>query len=285
MVQYLYNWTGEKEMAEANRHNIERFTGFSALYDQNRPSAPKEVVKILTHYFEGKPKLVVDVGCGTGLSSFIWLHEAERIIGVEPNDDMRQLAHSRWEEAQKPVHLQFVAGLSHKLGLADEAADIITCSQSFHWMEPQSTLKEFARVLRPNGVFAAYDCDWPPSCDWRLEKHFLKLYSLVEQRLSQVLPLQSRAQKWPKDKHLEQIEHSNLFSFAKEIVFHHWEQCDAERYANIALSQGGLQTGLKLGVHEIEEAFAEFRNHVKEVFAGEIKEILFSYRMRLGIKK
>lgn len=41
MLQYLYNWTGEKEMVEANRHNIERFTGFGALYDQNRPSAPK----------------------------------------------------------------------------------------------------------------------------------------------------------------------------------------------------------------------------------------------------
>jgi len=272
-------------MTEANRHNIERFTGFGSLYDRNRPSAPKEVVKILTTYLNEKPKLVVDVGCGTGLSSFIWLKEAKNIIGVEPNDDMRKVAESNWEAAQKPPSLKFVKAFSHQLGLPDEAADIITCSQSFHWMDPQSTLKEFARVLRPNGIFAAFDCDWPPTCDWRLEDHYKKLIGLADHHLSQLLPPESRAHKWNKEKHLEQIQQSGLFSFTKEIVFHSWEDCEADRYANIALSQGDLQTGLKLGVQELDTAFREFRSHVEEVFSGETKEILFSYRMRLGIKK
>lgn len=57
--------------------------------------------------------------------------------------------------------------MSDDLGLPDDSVDIITCSQSFHWMEPQSTLREFARVPRPGGIFVAYDCDWPPVLDWR----------------------------------------------------------------------------------------------------------------------
>ncbi|WP_251550383.1 class I SAM-dependent methyltransferase [Neobacillus muris] len=272
-------------MAEANRNNIERFTGFGSLYDQNRPSAPNEVVKIITAYLKGRPKLVMDVGCGTGLSTFLWLNEADEIIGVEPNDDMRNVAVSHWEALQKPLSLKFVKAYSHQLGMPDETADIITCSQSFHWMEPESTLKEFARVLRPNGVFAAYDCDWPPACDWRLEEHYNRLYALVDHKLAQLLPHESKAHKWDKEKHLYQIEQSGLFSFAKEIVFHNWETCDAVRYANIALSQGGLQTALKLGVKELEGAFEEFRSHVEEVFSGETKDILFSYRMRIGIRK
>lgn len=272
-------------MSEANRHNIERFTGFGALYDNNRPSAPEEVIKIITTYLKGRPKLVVDVGCGTGLSSFIWLDNAEKIIGVEPNDDMRKVADAHWEAAQKPSSLKFVNAVSHQLGLKEETVDVVTCSQSFHWMEPQSTLKEFARVLRPNGIFAAYDCDWPPTCDWTLEDHYSKLITLTDYYLSQLLPKESQAHKWSKEKHLYQIQQSGLFSFAKEIVFHNWESCDATRYANIALSQGGLQTALKLGVQEIEVAFEEYRSLVKEVFSGESKEILFSYRMRLGIKK
>jgi ubiquinone/menaquinone biosynthesis C-methylase UbiE len=184
------------QVAELNRNNIERFNGFSVLYDCNRPSAPNEVVKILTTYLQDKPKLVVDVGCGTGLSTFIWFGEAEKVIGVEPNDDMREVASSKWEAAQKPSGLKFEKALSHQLGLPNETADIITCSQSFHWMEPQSTLKEFARVLRPKGIFAAYDCDWPPTCDWRLDDHYMKLYSLVDSRLSQLLPSEKRAHKW-----------------------------------------------------------------------------------------
>ncbi|WP_284036930.1 class I SAM-dependent methyltransferase [Neobacillus sp. 114] len=266
------------------KNNIDRFNGFSSLYDHNRPSCPTEVVKILTAYLKDRPKLVIDVGCGTGLSTFIWLNEAEKIIGVEPNDDMRNVAVSNWEACQKPTSLKFVKALSHQLGLPDETADIITCSQSFHWMEPQSTLKEFERVLRPNGIFAAYDCDWPPTCDWRLEDHYKKLISHAEHRLSQLLSPERQAHRWNKEEHLHQIQQSGLFSFAKEIVFHNLEKCDAARYANIALSQGGLQTALKFGVQELEAAFLDFRRHVEEVFSGETKEVLFSYRMRIGIK-
>lgn len=271
-------------MIEANRQNIERFNGYSSLYDRNRPRAPIEVVKIITTYLKERPKLVVDVGCGTGLSSFIWLNEVDKIIGVEPNDDMRKVAESRWEAAQKPSSLQFVKAVSHQLGLPDETVDAVTCSQSFHWMEPQPTLKEFARVLRPNGIFAAYDCDWPPTCNWRLEAEYKKLISLADQHLSRLLPTENQAHKWDKEQHLHQIQQSGFFSFAKEIVFHNWEECDATRYANIALSQGGIQTALKLGVEEIDNAFQEFKSLVEEAFAEETKEVLFSYRMRFGVK-
>ncbi|MNT99659.1 hypothetical protein D3C72_2425670 [compost metagenome] len=83
---------------------------------------------------------------------------------------------------------------------------------------------------------------------------------------------------------MKQIQDSQLFRYAREIVFHNWETCDAARYANLALSQGSLQTALKLGAKEIEEEAAAFRQLVDKAFAGEEKAILFGYRMRLGIK-
>jgi len=43
--------------------------------------------------------------------------------------------------------------------LPDGCADIVTCSQSLHWMVPESTFAEVARILRPGGVFATYDYD------------------------------------------------------------------------------------------------------------------------------
>ncbi|MEM5003252.1 hypothetical protein [Priestia megaterium] len=81
-----------------NNNNIERFTGFANLYDRNRPSPPQEVIKILHTYLGEKPRNVVDIGCGTGLSSFLWMNDSVNIIGVEPNDDMRKVAITNWEK-------------------------------------------------------------------------------------------------------------------------------------------------------------------------------------------
>ncbi|KQY82617.1 SAM-dependent methyltransferase [Paenibacillus sp. Root52] len=270
-------------MQDIRRNNVDRFTGFGALYDQNRPSAPTEVVDILTTYLGHKPRMIADVGCGTGLSSWIWLHEADRIIGFEPSDDMRTVAESKWESAGKPDNLRFVSGLSHELGLPDDSVDILTCSQSFHWMEPQSTLSEFARVLRPGGIFAAYDCDWPPMLDWQLEQAYQQLVLTADNRALQLSSPESQAYKWSKDGHLGQIQQSGLFRYVREIVFHQRETFDADRYVNLALSQGGLQTALKLGADEVRTAADEFRQLAVKVFDGHARSALFSYRMRLGI--
>ncbi|WP_313886457.1 class I SAM-dependent methyltransferase [Bacillus sp. SD088] len=231
-----------------------------------------------------EPNRVMDVGCGTGLSSFIWLDQAKDIIGVEPNDDMREAALAHWRAQEEPNNLRFVKGLSDQLDMDADSVDILTCSQSFHWMDPQPTLREFARVLRVGGVFAAYDCDWPPSFTKEIEEHYQALIALAESRVTELAPTKQLAFKWNKDEHLQQICDSQLFSFSKEIVFHRWEQCDATRYANIALSQGGLQTALKLGANDLHDAITAFQHHVQQAFGGEIQDILFSYRMRLGIK-
>ncbi|MBS4201684.1 class I SAM-dependent methyltransferase [Bacillus sp. FJAT-49732] len=271
-------------MKDIRTNNIERFLGYSQLYDQNRPIPPDDIVKILTRYFGQRPKRVVDVGCGTGLSSFIWLQQADEIIGVEPNDDMREAAISQWRAQQEPKNLRFMKGLSDHLELESESVDILTCSQSFHWMDPQPTLREFARVLCNGGIFAAYDCDWPPTFTKEVEESYQSLISLAESRVAELAQADQLAFKWNKEKHLQQIRDSGLFLFSKEIVFHHWERCDAFRYANIALSQGGLQTALKLGANDLQDAINEFQSQVHQAFAGQSQDILFSYRMRLGIK-
>ncbi len=271
-------------MEDISRNNIERFLGYSDFYNEHRPIAPDIIVKMLIMYLNDVPNRVVDVGCGTGLSSFVWLDHAKDIIGVEPNDDMRSTAINEWHNRQKPENLKFVKGLSDHLNINSESVDILTCSQSFHWMDPQPTLREFSRVLRKGGIFATYDCDWPPSFNREIEEHYQALITKSETRMIQLAPAEQLAFKWNKQEHLQQIKDSQLFSFSKEIVFHNWIKCDAIRYTNIALSQGGLQTALKLGAVDLNDAIFEFQQHVKQVFGGKKQDILFSYRMRIGIK-
>lgn len=266
------------------RNNVKRFEGFGTLYDKSRPIPPHDVVRVVKKYLRRQPQTVIDVDCGTGLSTFIWVNEAESIIGFEPNDDMRNVAFSKWQEFDEPSNIQFIKGLSHQLDLPTESVDVVTCSQSFHWMDPHSTLKEFSRVLCSGGVFAAYDCDWPPTFDWLIEEKYKELISLVNKKLLQLTEKDEQPYRWKKSEHLQKIRESNLFRFSKEIVFHQWEKCDATRYANIAFSNGGLQTTLQLGADDLHEAVNDFKEQVKESFAGKICDVLFSYRMRLAVK-
>lgn len=277
------------QIPEGNRQsNVDRFSGYKDLYDQHRPRAPREAVRILTGYLRHKPRLVLDVGCGTGLSTFAWKNDAETIVGIEPNDDMRSKAEEKLRALQAEDadagRIRFLSGYSNKLEFPDDSADLITCSQSFHWMEPVSTLAEAARVLKPGGIFAAYDCDWPPSASWEAEQAYMELLNKADQLLKERQNKQDQAYKRDKESHLACIQQSGHFRYAREIVFHNRETCNSKRYIGLALSQGGLQTVIKLGFTDLDDELERFQALVKEYFQDRTLETLFSYRMRIGIK-
>src|SRR5258708_35528489 len=109
-------------------------------------------------------------GSGRGLSTGIWGERAERVIGIEPNADMRKEATHNVEAHPGAAHIEYREGLAHQTGLPAGCADIVTAAQAFHWMEPTSTLAEIARILRLGGLFAAYDYDSPPAIHWELDR-------------------------------------------------------------------------------------------------------------------
>lgn len=264
--------------------NVERFSGFADIYDNNRPEPPATLIQILLNYLKRKPSLTVDLGCGTGLSTFIWRNDSERVIGIEPNEDMLNKAKEKLKNHQNIQNITFEYGLSNQININSNSVDIVTCSQSFHWMEPMSTLEEVSRILVDGGIFAAYDNDWPPAVDWVVENEYNILLEKVNKILDSLPEDHSKARKWGKSQHLKNIKESNRFRYVKEIVFHHLEKSDAERYIGLALSQGALQTVLKKGIAEIEPEIEKFKQIVRERFNDRELDLYFSYRMRMGIK-
>ena len=158
-------------MDDSVSKNSGRFTGFAGLYDQARPAMPLYPVEIISRYLGRKPEIVVDPGCGTGLSSSVWRNHCEELVGIEPSEDM--LAVARQKER---TGVSSRKGFSSSTGMPDESVDVVVCSQSFHWMDPQSSLREINRVLKPGGIFSTVDCDWPPVSDWRVEKACTDLF-------------------------------------------------------------------------------------------------------------
>lgn len=244
-----------------------------------RPSLPDYPIQILIRYLQHKPRMVIDIGCGTGLSTFAWHGYSDKVIGIEPNHDMLKIA--------KPYEndkVSFINAYSHETNLPEESADIVTCSQSFHWMEPNTTLSEIQRILTPNGIFAAIDYDWPPVSHWGIEKVCAELITLTKQIEKEHTENNSGSIRWDKAKHLDNIRASKLFRYTREIVFANTITCTAERLYAMALSQSGLQRVLKLCPEYIEPKLTEYKEILDHIYGQEPFDADFCYRMRVGIK-
>ncbi len=150
-------------------------------------------------------------------------------MGIEPHADMRKKAVHKALDHPYAAPIEYREGLAHQTGLPNGCADLVTAAQSFHRMEPTSTLGEIARILRPGGLFAAYDDEWPPTLHWELDRLAQEVGScfveLVRERgLAHSLKL------WSKDRHLDRMRESAHFRFTREVLLHHIEQGDTARF-------------------------------------------------------
>ncbi len=264
--------------------NLDRFTGFADRYDAYRPQPPVILLDILTQLAQiERPRLVVDLGSGTGLSTMIWLSRAEQVIGVEPNADMRRQAGARAAALPNARNVKYIDAISSQTGLPDASADIVTCSQSLHWMDPAPTFAEVARLLRPGGVFAAYDADWPPTISAEAERVYIDFVERAE-GMGEQRGWYRGVIRWKKEEHLARMETSGRFRYVKEIVVHHVEPGDAERLVGLALSQGGVAKLLQNGMSESEIGLDPFRAAAQRALGDRSVTWYFSYRVRLGIK-
>lgn len=75
----------------------ERFTGLATIYGQARPTYPPELVRWCLEQAP-TPGVIVDLGCGTGISTRLFATTGHPVIGIDPNGDM--LATARAEGAQ-----------------------------------------------------------------------------------------------------------------------------------------------------------------------------------------
>ncbi|HLW02226.1 MAG TPA: class I SAM-dependent methyltransferase [Ktedonobacterales bacterium] len=259
----------------------EVWTGKASSYDRVRPTPPSALLDLLTQVIGmPRPALVVDVGSGTGLSTAIWGERAERVIGIEPNADMRQEALRKVEGHPYVAKIEYREGLAQQTGLPDGCADIVTAAQSFHWMEPTATLAEIARILRPGGLFAAYDYDAPPAIHWELDRlaqeMSMRLVALVRER-----GLPQNLQIWPKNKSLDPLRESAHFRFTREVLLHSIEHGDAARY--LEMMQSNAFSG-QVQFNEQEIDFDRLSRAALHYIGSEPIPWYFSYRVRIGVK-
>jgi len=206
--------------------NFEQWNGLSEKYHNDRPIPPDIIINIVLSWLQSKPETVVDVGSGTGLSTVIWTDIAENVIAVEPNDDMRKTAEHNYKDIG---NITFLNDVSNEITLPSDCADIITVSQAFHWMDIDSTLHEFYRILKTGGVLAIYDMVLPPIIDWEVEKEALNL----RERFSDIVYSQETPPTHnDKDSYFDRIMSFGKFRHSRKADFHNALLMTPQKAAN-----------------------------------------------------
>lgn len=259
---------------------LERFTGFGPHYDLVRPAPPAALAELLLPLARCTvPELVVDLGCGTGLSTRYWSARARAVIGIEPTDAMRTQAETMGGE-----HVSYRQGFSHATGLPDACADLVTCSQALHWMDPLPTFRESTRILREGGVFAAFDYDWPPATGfWEVDQAYTECMH-HGRRLERERGLVENLRQWDKAGHLSRMEESGCFRYVRECVLHHEDEGGALRLVGLLLSQGFIQSLLKAGLSEQELHIDRLRDTATRFLGATPHRWFWSSRVRIGVR-
>lgn len=129
--------------------NTKRFSDRVEDYIKYRPNYPPGLVDALGKAMSlHGAEIIADIGSGTGISSLPFLISGHKVLGVEPNKEMREAAE---EQLRSFTNFTSIDGQAEKTNLPGNSVDVIVCGQAFHWFDRQKSKMEFNRILAEKG--------------------------------------------------------------------------------------------------------------------------------------
>ncbi len=164
--------------AERNRFAQRLFTPLPTRYDrlaeilsfgQNGRWRHEMVRRVVAAGDGAAPAAVLDVASGTaGVALELAARSGARVVGVDLTEGMLRQGRDYVAAAGMSPLIGLVTGRAEQLPFPDASFDALTFTYLLRYVDdPQATLTELARVVKPGGTMASLEFCVPPAAFWR----------------------------------------------------------------------------------------------------------------------
>jgi SAM-dependent methyltransferase len=131
----------------------QRFSITADDYQRYRPSYPPELVDwVLQLAPLERAARVLDLGCGTGITTRLFAQRGLCVIGLDPNQEMLAKASS----GQLPAGIGLIRCAAEAIALRCASVELVISGQAFHWFDVPATCAQLERVVRPGAWSCAF---------------------------------------------------------------------------------------------------------------------------------
>src|SRR5512145_600064 len=126
----------------------DHFSGHSEQYAQHRPHYPDEIYAYLASIVPAH-SLAWDCGTGNGQAAIGLAKYFDKVYATDASAEQisRAQMHEKVEYHMEPAE---------RILLNDSSVDLVTVAVAIHWFNFDEFYREVRRVLKPNGVLAAW---------------------------------------------------------------------------------------------------------------------------------
>jgi SAM-dependent methyltransferase len=144
------------------------FGNTAADYSRHRAGFPPSIFDRLAAFGVGLAgQRLIDLGTGTGAFARGFARRGCTVVGIDP--ETRLLDQARRLDAEEGLSIEYRIGRAEETGLEDDAADVVSAGQCWHWFDRFAAAREVARILRPEGRLVIAHFDWIPLPDTVVE--------------------------------------------------------------------------------------------------------------------
>jgi SAM-dependent methyltransferase len=135
-------------MPTDNKKFEDHFSGHSRQYAQSRPQYPDNIYAYLASIAPGR-ELAWDCGTGSGQAALGLAKHFDRVYATDASAE--QIAHAYPHEK-----VSYHAEPAEHVSLDNSSVDLVTIAVAVHWFDFDEFYREVKRVLKPDGVIAAW---------------------------------------------------------------------------------------------------------------------------------
>jgi ubiquinone/menaquinone biosynthesis C-methylase UbiE len=170
-----------------------KYSNYINKYDQLASFHYEKISNILVQKIDCNGKEVVDVGCGTGILSFIALEKgASRISCVDISKLMLEKCREKSiNKGYTDNLISFHEGDAEKLPFSDSTFDVVFSNMVLGMVpNQQATITELTRILRPGGTIAL---------SAHSPAHYMEAIEAIVKSMNMRYFLGHRVEFWPRD--------------------------------------------------------------------------------------